>query len=245
VQLTFIGTRGYIAATKRSHRYHTATLVEHRQGRVMLDCGADWRRRVHAVDPHAVVITHAHPDHAGGISASVSCPVYATRESWELLRGAGLAARQRRVVEPWRPFRLFGMTFEAVPVVHSLRAPAVGYRIRAGKVRVFYVPDVLELPGRPGVLAGITLYIGDGAAITRPIVRRARDDGETRIGHTSIRAQLDWCQEAGVRNMIVTHCGSEIVRSDDRSVAARLRALGRARGVSVELARDGWTRSVA
>jgi hypothetical protein len=39
--------------------------------------------------------------------------------------------------------------------------------------------------------------------------------------------------------MIVTHCGSAIVRSDERQVKAKLRLLAEKRGVEVEIARDG------
>jgi hypothetical protein len=109
---------------------------------------------------------------------------------------------------------------------------------------VFYVPDVLDIPDRPRVLAGAGVYIGDGAAIARPIVRRTRDGSGRMIGHTCVRTQLDWCREAGVRTMIVTHCGTEIVSADRRAVAGRLRALGRERGVDVELACDGRVRIV-
>lgn len=240
MKLTFLGTRGYIEAVKRRHRFHTATLVEYRRARVMLDCGEDWRGRLRAVAPQAVVVTHAHPDHAGGIGPELSCPVYATQQSWDRMARSVLPARQHRVIQPGRPFRISGITFEAVAVAHSVRAPAVGYRISAGNKHVFYVPDVLDLPGRPAVLEGLDVYVGDGAAIVRPIARRTRADGHQWIGHTSIRAQLDWCRDAKVPRMIVTHCGTEIVGGDERRTAARVRALGRERGVEVEIAHDGW-----
>ena len=32
----------------------------------MIDCGADWLKRLPCVAPTAIVITHAHPDHAFG-----------------------------------------------------------------------------------------------------------------------------------------------------------------------------------
>lgn len=125
---------------------------------------------------------------------------------------------------------------EAVPVVHSLRAPAVGYRIGAGGAWVFYVPDVVAIPARPRALAGIALYVGDGASVARPIVRRW---GGRRFGHAPIRSQLDWCAREGVRRSIFTHCGSEIVAGDERKAAVRVRAIGRACGVEARLAYDG------
>ena len=63
------------------------------------------------------------------------------------------------------------------------------------------------------VLRGIQLYIGDGAALVRGIIRRRQ---RTRIGHTPILGQLDWCARQGIRTAIFTHCGSAIVGGDER-----------------------------
>ena len=39
------------------------------------------------------------------------------------------------------------ISFEAFAVEHSLRAPAVGYRIRSGRITAFYVPDLAAIRG--------------------------------------------------------------------------------------------------
>jgi phosphoribosyl 1,2-cyclic phosphodiesterase len=139
-------------------------------------------------------------------------------------------------VRPRDPFELGGIRLEAFPVEHSLRAPAVGYRIEAGGAAVFYVPDLVSIDDEREALAGLDVYVGDRAAIGRSIVRRR--DGR-RIGHASIRVQLDWCAAAGVPRAVFTHCGSEIVKGDARRVAARVRALGDEQGVRAEIAHDG------
>jgi hypothetical protein len=126
--------------------------------------------------------------------------------------------------------------FEAFAVVHSIRAPAVGYRIGAGGVHVFYVPDVLGILERSEALGGARLYIGDGASIVRPIVRRR---GRKRFGHAPIRAQLEWCRAEGVTNAIFTHCGSQIVAGDVRGSQARITRLARANGTEACVAHDG------
>ena len=59
-----------------------------------------------------------------------SCPVYATKETWALIERFPIA--NRHTVEPRHPFRIGTISFEAFSVEHSLRAPAVGYRITAG-----------------------------------------------------------------------------------------------------------------
>ncbi len=66
---------------------HTALLVSWRGAAVMIDCGADWVAKVNEVHPQAIVLTHAHPDHAGCTSGmeprsrGLSCGSAAIRPS--------------------------------------------------------------------------------------------------------------------------------------------------------------------
>ena len=129
-----------------------------------------------------------------------------------------------------------GVRVKAVPVEHSIRAPAVGYRVSANARSFFYVPDVARLPHASDVLRGTDIYIGDGATLSRAMVRKS--DG-TLIGHASIVAQLVWCKKADVGRAIFTHCGSQIVRGDARKLDAALRQLGREHGVGACFACDG------
>ena len=238
MKLVFLGTRGYIEPISRLHRMHTSTLVCQSRSRVLIDCGETWRERLSRVSPGAIVITHAHPDHAFGLDRGAPCPVWATRDTWERIDHFPIPDAQRHVILPREPCAIEGIRFEAFPVVHSLRAPAVGYRIRAGAVSVFYVPDVVSIPERRAAFRGIRAYIGDGATVSRNMVRRDRRTGEL-FGHTTIRAQIAWCREEGVSTMFVTHCGSDIVGGDERRVSAALRVLGREHHVDVVIARDG------
>lgn len=238
MKLVFLGTRGEIEARTRRHRRHTSTLVSYRGTRVMLDCGRDWRTRVWSLRPHAIAITHAHPDHAGGLEQGSPCPVHATREAWRGMAHCDIDPALRRVVVARRPIGIGCLRFEAFRVVHSTRAPAVGYRIEAGRVAISYVPDVVAIPERSVALANVRLYVGDGASPTRPLVRRDRRSGQL-VGHTTVRAQIGWCAQEAVPRMIVTHCGSAIVARDERRIAPFIRRLGAEQGVRVELAHDG------
>ena len=122
-----------------------------------------------------------------------------------------------------------------VPVEHSTRAPAGGYRIVAGEATVFYVPDVVSIHGPKRALRGANLYVGDGSTIEHSLVRRV---GGHLVGHTPIRTQLGWCAEHGVPRALFTHCGSEIVSGDERTLGPRIRRLGKERGVDAGIARD-------
>lgn len=234
MQLTFLGTRGEIDIRSRRHRRHSSLLVECDNARVMIDCGADWLGRLRAIAPTAVVLTHAHPDHAAGLADGAACPVYATKQTLDLLRHYPICDRRRMPLR--KPVTIAGVRFTAFPVRHSLRAPAVGYRVSAKGNSFFYLPDVAELPNASEALRGIDVYIGDGATVMRSMVRKKNG---TVIGHAPVSSQLGWCQKTGVRRAVFTHCGSEIVRSAGRGLDALVRRLGRDHAVNASLACDG------
>jgi phosphoribosyl 1,2-cyclic phosphodiesterase len=160
--------------------------------------------------------------------------VYATSETLALLRR--FLIQDPRPIAVRTPERIDELRFEAFPVEHSMRAPAVGYRIVARRRCLFYVPDVAAICDRHAALKGVHLYIGDGATIRRPLIRRR---GHALIGHAPIIEQLAWCKEAGIRQTIFTHCGSQIVRSDPRRAAALVQSLGLEFGIETRLAYDG------
>jgi phosphoribosyl 1,2-cyclic phosphodiesterase len=234
VQLTFLGTCGEIERRTRRHRRHSALLIQAGCARVLLDCGADWQDRIDQLRPSAIVLTHGHPDHAWGLAVGAPCPVFATEATWPLL--AVYPIPQRRLMPIREPLDIGGLVFEAFPVDHSTRAPAVGYRIAYAGSCFFYVPDVIAIHDRKAALGGVALYIGDGSAVARSLVRRSAG---ALVGHTSIRAQLGWCEDEGVRQALFTHCGSEIVGGNGRQCSAQVRRLGRDRGVVARLAYDG------
>ena len=233
MKLTFLGTRGGIKLRSRRHRYHSALLVEDGGTRIMIDCGADWLGKFRGIAPSAILLTHAHPDHAAGLAKGAPCCVYATLETLNLLSRYPIA--EPRQVEPRSVTTIGELKFQAIPVQHSIRAPAVGYRISAKGAYFFYVPDIAALPHAAAALQGMHLYIGDGATIRRSMVRKKSG---RLIGHAPIIEQLRWCEAAGVRSAIFTHCGSEIVGGQTRQLNATVEQLGREHGIKARIAAD-------
>jgi Beta-lactamase superfamily domain len=194
MKLTFLGTRGEIDALTRRHRMHTSLLVSYRSANVMIDCGLDWLGKLKRVDPSAIVLTHAHPDHAWGLKQGAPCPVYAPEKTWQELRHYPI--KDRHVIKERTPTKICGITFEAFPVEHSILSPAVGYRVSAGRAFIFYAPDLIFINERATALKGAQIYIGDGATVTQSFIRKR---GKALIGHSPVRTQLTWCQKKTCR----------------------------------------------
>ena len=234
MQLTFLGTRGEIDMRTRRHRMHTSLMVSYRGSNVMIDCGLDWHGKLKRVSPSAIVLTHAHPDHACGLKQGAPCPVYAPEKTWQEL--SHYPIKNRHVIKERTPTKIYEITFEAFSVEHSILSPAVGYRVSGGRARIFYAPDLIFIHERSAALKDVQLYIGDGATITRSFIRKR---GKALIGHSPVRTQLTWCQKEGVPRTIITHCGSEIVTGDERDITAKICAMAAERLVDVCIAYDG------
>jgi phosphoribosyl 1,2-cyclic phosphodiesterase len=120
---------------------HTSLLVSYRAANVMIDARLDWLGKLKRVGPGAIVLTHAHPDHARVLKRGAPCPVYAPEKAWQQLQQ--YPVKDRHVIKERTPAKICGITFEAFPVEHSILSPAFGYRVSAGRARIFYAPDLI------------------------------------------------------------------------------------------------------
>jgi len=235
MKLHFAGTRGGIEARCERHFRHTSLVVIHGGKRILIDCGQDWHGHIDELQPDAIVLTHAHLDHACGLQAGAPCDVYATTDTWKCI--ADYPIPQRQTIQSRQPFRIFEVMFEAFVVEHSVRCPCVGFRIFTENAAIFYCPDLVYIHDRQPALTGIDLFIGDGASVSQPLIRKR---GDALVGHAPIGQQLHWCSDERVPNAIFTHCGSEIVAGDEIASQRQIQREGSGLGIRTELAFDGF-----
>ena len=154
-----------LALTDAKHsRTRSSILVEHAGCRALVDVSPDFRQqalreKIPKID--AVLVTHCHADHTGGIpdirsyTAKRPAPLdfFGSPETMRSIqssflyifdpntfRGGGIPSIALHAVT--QPFELFGQTVTPLLVEHGSLLGCFGYRIGA----VAYIPDVKSLP---------------------------------------------------------------------------------------------------
>ncbi|HVO74574.1 MAG TPA: MBL fold metallo-hydrolase [Ignavibacteriaceae bacterium] len=234
MKLTFLGTRGEIKLKTEQHKRHTSLLVSYENTNILIDRGTDWLNEKYDFKPDAILLTHSHPDHAGGLKNGAPCRVYGTKDSIRTMKN--FQAMDLIQIEEEQKFFIKKISFTAYPVEHSIIAPAVGYKITAGKASVFYCPDLIYIYNRSDALKNVNIYIGDGAAVSKSFIRKR---GKNLIGHSKVQQQLSWCAKEKIPEVIITHCGSEIVKSGDEKIGMLFDQYEKKYGIKVRLAYDG------
>jgi len=233
MKITFLGTRGGIIARSPLHYMHSVILIEFRKTALLIDWGLDWLDiKAPAVD--GLLVTHAHPDHAGGLAHGFPAPVYASAETLAHIKRYPL--ENSIAIKPRTIVTIGSLTIEPFAVYHSLISPALGFRITGGKRSLFYAPDLISIIDERDALSSTDLYIGDGAIITRKLLMRVKEG--VPIGHSTVKNQLEWCQHYSIPHAIITHCGSEIVKHPESTTLHKMSSIT-PKGVTATIAYDG------
>ena len=156
------------SADKRDNRLRCSALVETEGVRILIDCGPDFREQCLRFMPvfapiDAVLITHEHYDHVGGLDdlrpfcIFGDVPVYAEGYTAGRLQMRmpycfsdhpypGVPSIPITPVEPFKPFtvsNLAGRCVEVMPIrVEHGSLPILGYRIG----RMAWITDMLSMP---------------------------------------------------------------------------------------------------
>jgi ribonuclease BN (tRNA processing enzyme) len=214
-KLTFLGTKGEIEESTENHKYHASLLLESGGKRILIDYGKLRKYTLEELHPAAVLITHAHPDPYAWLYEDIrtDVPVYATQETLDYGKYRPAVPR---LVTPGEEVSIGAFTWTAYPVLHSIRCPAVGFKLKAGGKTLVYNPDLVDIIEKDTVLSGVDYYVGDGSAIRANLVRRR---GDLIFGHTRIGTQVNWCTARGITNIIFTHLGKETLEHEDEFIS--------------------------
>ncbi|HLC89202.1 MAG TPA: hypothetical protein VJG49_04140 [Candidatus Nanoarchaeia archaeon] len=233
MKLTFLGTKGYVEESSSKHRYHSSLLLEYRNFRLLIDHGL-LSKKLRTLNPGAILITHGHPDTFKWLKENeeYAGKIYVTSETKKLSRFPQnfVLLKLNRWLD-LGPFKVL-----AYRVVHSVLAPAVGFKIKAGKTLI-YNSD-LVVPKNKAILNDVDLYIGDGSSVRGNLVRKK--NGQL-FGHARISTQLRWCQQYGIKKVIFTHFGKEALRIGDKRLTEMLQKKFPQKGLKIMLAYDGWS----
>ncbi len=128
-----------------------ALIVESGRTRVMMDCGftlVETKARLERAglapsDIAAVVVTHEHDDHLGGVARFAkryAIPVYLTRGTAQWLP-PDFPAVLVHCIDSHRPFEIDALTVDPFPVPHDAREP-VQFAFSDGATRLGVVTDL-------------------------------------------------------------------------------------------------------
>ncbi len=236
--IEFPGTRGEIEESSPRHKYHSSLIVKEKSTGILIDFGIKYNPRLikRINDFNFTLITHAHPDHyiwTAEEENRINAPVYLTGATFDYGKYKPL---NYRIIESGREYILNDFKVTAYEVIHSIRCPAVAYKIKGDKT-IIYAPDILDFEEDKGmVLSGVDLMIADGSSLNINMVRRKEDK---LFGHTRIKTLIGWCKKYNVGNLIITHCGKQVVTMDEIELINKIKEYA-GEEVNVRVAYDGW-----
>lgn len=228
MKLKFLGTKGEIEESSPLHQYHSSLLVEEESFRLLIDHGII-SQPLAKINPSAILITHGHPDHFLWLKkdAEYQGKIYVTPETEKLSK----FKKNFEIIQKNQEFKIGPFWILAYPVVHSLRAPTVGFKVTCGDIAFVYNPDIVVMEDKK-VLAGVGLYIGDGSSFKANLVRKKDDQ---LFGHARMQTQINWCKEFKISEVIFTHLGKEPLEIGDQALEKLLAQ----EGMTILIANDG------
>jgi ribonuclease BN (tRNA processing enzyme) len=222
-EIVFIGTSDAFGA---GGRRQAAILVRAPHGSVLLDCAATTLTGLAALEISreeidAVLITHFHADHFGGVPQLLLAAVHEDGRK-RPLRIAGPRGVERRVREacaalghPLEGRAVFPVLFQELPagaaievgpvvarsfeVRHDPEAVPHGLAIASGADRIVYTGDTGWFDGLPAAAAGAGLFICECTLLTRGFEH-----------HLSYEELIEKRREFDGVRMILTHLGREM-----------------------------------
>ncbi len=221
MHLKFPGTKGEIEENSAKHKYHSSLIIEQTDVRILLDFGEKHSPELESFvnNFNAILITHAHPDHYIWTikeQTGITIPVYLTQIALDYSNYKPL---NYKIISAGKSFNIKGLLITPYDVIHSLRCPAVCFKIKGDKT-IIYAPDILDtVEPKEKVFENVDLLIADGSSVNVNLVRRKEDK---LFGHAMVKTIIGWCKKYSIKNLIITHCGKQIVTSDEKIIENKL-----------------------
>jgi phosphoribosyl 1,2-cyclic phosphodiesterase len=221
-----------------------ALLVEAGDTLVLLDCGfgpAELSSRMarlglEAGDLDAIIVTHEHGDHGGGVaklSARFDIPVYLTRGTFSGLGGEGRGIADTCFIDAYTSFAIGEVDVRPYPVPHDAREP-VQFVLSDGAARLGVLTDTgVPTPHIVEVLSGVDALVLEcnhdpdmlmNGPYPAPLKRRIAG----RLGHLSNEASAEIVRamdRSRLKHVIAAHL-SEKNNTPELARAALAGALG-------------------
>lgn len=215
----------------RDKRLRTSALVKYEGFRIIIDCGPDFRQqmlRENIKDADAVLITHQHKDHTGGMDdirafnyfRQSAFPIYAEARVQESLKREYAYAFADEKYPGVPDFRL--ITIDEKPF-------SISKRDKSGEVKSIEVTPIRVMHYKLPVLGyrfGSLAYITDGSFIPESEFEKLKGLDifiintiryEKHISHFSLPEALEIIRRVGARRSYLTHLSHQIGTHDEIS----------------------------
>lgn len=235
--IKFLGTKGEIEESSEKHKYHSSLLVEKSGTKILIDYGVLHKKDIKKINPDALLITHAHPDHyiLTKKENDLNVPVYLTEETLEYGK---TKPEKYKIIKPGKEFKIKNFRIIPYRVSHSIRCPTIGFKIYLGNRKTLvYNPDLVDIKKKEKILKNVDYYIGDGSCIQANLVRKHKKTKEV-FGHIRITTQINWCKKYGIKNIIFTHLGKETIRKEKEFKKDHPKVILAYDGMTKELTKD-------
>ncbi len=225
MKVTILGTRGEIDQTAPYHSKKSGVLIN---DELLLDCGDE---RFLRYDPHYILITHLHPDHAffvrSGDYMMVSKPLYAPEKF-----------KNEPITVTKDPFILGNYHITPIPTVHSLKVASNAYLITYKGKRFLYTGDLITIEKKYHHLLGSLDFVITEASWMRKggLIRRDKTTGAI-FGHTGVPNLVSLFKEH-TSTMIFIHFGSWFYK-DMKKARTQFKLLAQKNNLKIIVGYDG------
>jgi phosphoribosyl 1,2-cyclic phosphodiesterase len=236
-----------------------ALLIESGDTRILLDCGfgvevAAARLARVGCDPadlDAILVTHEHSDHAGGVAAlsdRFDVPVYLTRGTLSGLGPEGREIQRRVLIDPYTPFAIGAIEVRPYTVPHDAREP-VQFVLTDGAAKLGVLTDAGQ-PTRHIIeaLSGVDALVMEcnydpDMLVAGPYPKWLKERIGGRLGHLANFASAEIVQAmdcGNLKHVIAAHLSKQN-NTPELARAALAGALGcAAEWIGVATQEDGF-----